>query len=100
MSDLKKQGITKFLDGSVAPENAIAIPCGLMAKYVFNDSFYLYKNEENGTQTQIEINSNDIAWLSDVQDKFKNIDMDTVPQKYKDYIRDNNGKGEEITSFE
>jgi len=49
MSDLKKQGITKFLDGSVAPENAIAIPCGLMAKYVFNDSFYLYKNEENGT---------------------------------------------------
>jgi hypothetical protein len=32
MKDLKPK-VTHFLDGSEAPEDAIAIPCGLTAKY-------------------------------------------------------------------
>ena len=99
MSDLEDPSIT-FLDGSIAPPNAIAVPCGLMAKYVFNDTFKLYKKNDDGTKTFIDIDSNNIAWLSDVQVKFNNTDMKTVPDSYKEFIKNNNGKGEEITSFE
>lgn len=56
-----------------------AIPCGLIAKSFFNDTFELYKCHEDDCFTNIDlrkrivIHSNDIAWTSDINDKFKNI---------------------------
>lgn len=67
---------------------------------MFNDDFELYRKNSDGTKTNIIINSTNIAWLSDVQDKFKNTDMNTVPEKYKEFIKANNGKGKEITSYQ
>ena len=60
-----------------APGNAtnVAIPCGLIAKSVFNDTFSLStqpftgKNQSTGL---ISIDSSNIAWKSDVDYKFKN----------------------------
>ena len=53
----------------------IAIPCGLFAKSFFNDTFQLYKLNENG-KNQITINDTGIAWKSDVEKAFKNIKKD------------------------
>ena len=39
------------MDGSTAPYNAYAIPCGLTAKYEFSDRFELYKKNKDGTKT-------------------------------------------------
>ena len=47
-----------------------AIPCGLVAKSFFNDTFELH-----GAKTgNISIDTKQIAWSSDVEFKFKNID--------------------------
>ena len=54
------------MDGSPAPYNAYAIPCGLTAKYEFSDRFELYKKNDDGTKTQIHIDTSNIAWPSDV----------------------------------
>ena len=56
------------MDGSAAPDWAVAVPCGLSAKYVFNDKFELSKKNKDGSKTLIPINSNDIAWGSDDKD--------------------------------
>lgn len=47
-----------------------AFPCGLVAKSFFNDTFTLYKL---GGQA-INIDDTNIAWKSDVEYKFKNLD--------------------------
>lgn len=63
-----------------------AIPCGLIAKSFFNDTFKLYKcfGDDCSTnidkRTEIKIKNNDIAWSSDLIDKFNNI---IVPPKNK-----------------
>lgn len=49
--------------------NAPAIPCGLVAKSFFNDTFKLYGSGGK----QITIDEDKIAWSSDVEFKFKNI---------------------------
>lgn len=46
-----------------------AIPCGLVAKSFFNDTFELH-----GANGRIEIDEQKIAWSSDVEFKFKNIE--------------------------
>lgn len=44
-----------------------AIPCGLVAKSFFNDTFEFYRVGENGQpDVKIEINNKNIAWSSDV----------------------------------
>ena len=51
-----------------------AIPCGLVAKSFFNDTFELYKKGTNGaTDKKIDIIRSNIAWSSDIQYKFDNI---------------------------
>lgn len=65
---------------------------------MFDDEFYLFRKEENGTETPITINSNSIAWLSDVTSKFQNTDMSLVPESYKQFIQEATGK--EVTSWE
>ena len=50
-----------------------AFPCGLVAKSFFNDTFSLSRV---GESTPITINDDNIAWKSDVEYKFKNLDGD------------------------
>jgi len=52
----------------------VAIPCGLIAKSVFNDTFSLSAFEN--FQSVITIDDSDIAWKSDVDYKFKNQDRE------------------------
>ena len=58
--------------------NAPAYPCGLVAKSYFNDTIDLFKilnGTEGGRYVEhIKIFDDDIAWLTDVKYKFKNID--------------------------
>jgi hypothetical protein len=51
-----------------------AIPCGLVAKSIFNDTFSLYKVEEGGKK-KVDIIETGIAWSSDIIYKFKNVEM-------------------------
>lgn len=56
-----------------------AIPCGLVAKSFFNDTFALYKCHDDDCtanqdkHTQIIIREDGIAWSSDVEAKYENI---------------------------
>ena len=53
-----------------------AIPCGLVAKSVFNDTFELWKEAQGSDPaTRIEIEETGIAWSSDITYKFKNTEM-------------------------
>jgi len=57
-------------------EDDIAIPCGLIAKSLFTDKYEIYKGSKAITNVSdreiIPINSDNIAWKSDVDFKFKN----------------------------
>jgi len=57
---------------TLKPEDP-AIPCGLVAKSVFTDSYTVYLNNE-----EQKINSTGISWESDRLWKFKNIIDDDV----------------------
>jgi hypothetical protein len=54
----------------------VAIPCGLIAKSVFTDSFFLstqpFIGNTSNSSGLIPIDSSNIAWKSDVDYKFKN----------------------------
>jgi hypothetical protein len=54
---------------------AAAIPCGLVAKSIFNDTFQLFKTESDGTKKLMDIVETGIAWSSDITYKFKNMEM-------------------------
>ena len=51
--------------------NDVAIPCGLLAKTYFNDSFYDWIVNDNET---LDVNEKDIAWPKD-KEFFKNSDL-------------------------
>ena len=54
MSDLAGSSIPQpALDGTVLSPNSVAYPCGLIAKYFFNDTFAL-TSTQNGTQIAID----------------------------------------------
>ena len=52
----------------------VAYPCGLVAKSYFNDTFILSKDKTAGDN--VIIDDSDIAWKSDREFKFKNMDGD------------------------
>ena len=52
----------------------VAFPCGLVAKSYFNDTFILSKYKTTGDD--LTIDSTDIAWKSDREFKFKNMEGD------------------------
>ena len=56
-----------------------ATPCGLVAKSFFNDTFRLYRQDNDGKKVEIEIIQRNIAWSSDIQYKFKNVDGTELP---------------------
>ena len=60
---------------------APAFPCGLVAKSLFNDTFTLYKGNETDAANQIKINTEDIAWESDKENKFKNLPYEEMQKK-------------------
>ena len=72
----------KNMKGLVMPLEDPAIPCGLVAKSLFNDTFKLYKKTgasmNPSSDTPISISSDNIAWSSDITYKFKNIQPDTL----------------------
>lgn len=55
-----------------------AIPCGLIAKSLFNDTFELF-NEENNNEFMF-IDQTRIAWPSDIQHNFRNMKYDSLPE--------------------
>ena len=65
-----------------------AIPCGLVAKSYFNDTFNLYQKitgPDGSEQLKLkEIESKRIAWSSDLDFKFANIKND-FPAGISDY---------------
>jgi hypothetical protein len=54
-----------------------AFPCGLTAATKFNDTFAL--TDSNGEV--VKIDEDDIAWESDIEFKFKNLDGDDYYKK-------------------
>lgn len=59
-----------------------AIPCGLVAKSLFNDTFELIHKDGNDEHI-IKINDNNIAWASDIDYKFKNTENTVIDGKSK-----------------
>jgi len=55
---------------TAADDGYPAVPCGLVAKSVFNDTYEL---RMKGATTNVVINEKDIAWESDKKYKFKNL---------------------------
>jgi len=66
----KDTGTTTSWNGNPILDEAIASPCGLIAKSMFTDTFAL----ETSANTQISISQTNIAWKSDIKYKFKRTD--------------------------
>jgi len=63
-------GVEYSVNGSKLDPEAPANPCGLVARSLFNDTYSL-KDPKNG---EVAILFDDIAWDSDKNDKFNNLD--------------------------
>lgn len=59
-------GVTLSWNGTVLDPNAVASPCGAVAKYFFNDTFALSYQGFN-----IPINESGISWPGDKGDAFR-----------------------------
>lgn len=73
----------KEADYPALPLELPAVPCGLVAKSIFNDTYKLCKYEESESECAdvanlISIQETNIAWSSDVEFKFKNLEMEDV----------------------
>ena len=64
--------VSESITGKTLDPNDVAVPCGLIAKSFFRDTFSLKDDKNN----EIEIDSNDIAWKADRELKYKNGDKD------------------------
>lgn len=67
----------KNLNGKPLKPEDPAIPCGLIAKSIFNDTFVLKRDG-----TKVAINEKGIAWTSDLDHKFQN--TEGGPGEWKD----------------
>jgi hypothetical protein len=64
----------KNVNGNVMSDSEPAIPCGLVAKSFFNDTFEFWQKGKDGNpDTEIDIINDNIAWTSDITYKFKNV---------------------------
>jgi len=64
-----KEGLKAYKSQTILNPDDVAIPCGLVAKSFFDDSYVLTNNTGN---TKVAIDENGIAWDSDRTYKFKN----------------------------
>jgi len=55
------------VNGTALVGDDVAVPCGLTAQTFFNDEYAIFINT-----LEVEIDSTDIAWKSDIDYKFKN----------------------------
>ncbi len=70
-------GKTHSVNGTPLDPDAVAYPCGLVAKTLFNDTFIISKNYPFAPgASQVFINDSNIAWKSDLTYKFKNLEGD------------------------
>lgn len=62
------------VNGQPLADNLPAIPCGLVAKSFFNDTFELWEKGKNDDPDVMKtIIDTNIAWTSDITYKFNNI---------------------------
>jgi hypothetical protein len=67
-------GKNQSISGHKLNPNDIAVPCGLIAKSLFNDTFKMvYKGLDGTSEEEVTINESDIAWEADKQLKYKNV---------------------------
>ena len=88
ITTVKELGNSKTVRGGTLNDTDPANPCGLVAKSFFTDSFLL----QNQAQSDIHINSTGIAWDSDKQYKFKNMEGDNEAWKDHQWIDVTDGK--------
>lgn len=69
------------VSGKELVQSDVAIPCGLIAKSLFNDTFSLYNSDK--TQ-EIEIDQKDIAWEADKKLKYKNTEKPPEGKTWED----------------
>lgn len=58
------------LNGGILNPDGIALPCGLIAKYHFNDTYKIYQGNDSSNGSSIFINEKGIALDADVTHKF------------------------------
>jgi hypothetical protein len=76
----------KSVSGKPLADTTPAIPCGLVAKSFFNDTFVLNRIGANGEKIPVEIDETGIAWSSDIEYKFNNIEVkDGEEVNWKDF---------------
>ena len=63
---------TKAVDGTHLDPDAVAYPCGLIAKSLFTDAYNLTTADDPFVLDPIPMSANNIAWKSDVEYKYKN----------------------------
>ena len=69
----KDLNINYNINGGDLDQDSVAVPCGLIAKSFFRDSFELfYKKDGLNEEEKITINEKDIAWEADKKIKFNN----------------------------
>lgn len=67
--NIKDLGRNLNLNKEILEDDAIANPCGLIARSYFNDTFELFEGDESGNE--ILISDKGIAWESDKKGRYK-----------------------------
>ncbi|CAD8176348.1 unnamed protein product [Paramecium pentaurelia] len=62
-----QMGKTVAIDGTPLEPTAPAIPCGLIAQSLFNDTFDISYQVSNGTVYKVEASNQGIAWPTDLE---------------------------------
>ena len=82
----KDTGFSTSIVAGAAPlaDDEPAYPCGLVAKSLFNDTFTLTPVDDAGNVSgdKININDDNIAWESDREYKFKNLEGDLKAKQW------------------
>ena len=69
----EEMGKSFSVNGTLLDPNAPAIPCGIAAKSMFNDTFEMYTQKgDSNPMSNINIDRTDIAWKTDLEIKFSN----------------------------
>ena len=78
IEDLNPNYVT--LDNTKLKASSVANPCGLIAKYFFNDTYHLYNGSSTSSE-RITIDETNIAHAVDREYKFKkptDVDADSI----------------------
>ena len=70
----KDMGKTVSIGGNSLDPDEAAFPCGLVAKSYFDDEYELIYTQDNKNE-KVKIDDTGIAWDSDKEFKFKNLEQ-------------------------